>query len=107
MSRHTFTLGTCPPELIDQLANEQCPEGYAMTLRAPEEWQALAAAWNQGIDSHLEALTERSRADASTGEVLVHPDELKTLLRRLFEDGSEAGWSLRISILASLGVEEG
>jgi hypothetical protein len=109
----SFTLGTTPEALIKRLARKQCPDGYPMTLRSEREWRCLAAAWNRGIDSHLSALTERSSADETTGEVMVHPDELHVLLRRLFEaDGldSEAdldeSWSLRTSILSTLGVEE-
>lgn len=102
----TFTLGTTPAALITRLCREQCPDGYPMTLRSQAEWSAISAAWNQGIDSHLEAITTRSTADASTGKVNVHPEELHVLLRRLFEDGSEEAWSLRSDILSTLGVEE-
>lgn len=101
-----FSMGHTPPELITRLCREQCPNGYPMTLRSQSEWSVLSAAWNQGIDSHLEALTERSSADECTGRVNVHPDELHTLLRRLFEDGDDEAWSLRSSILSTLGVEE-
>lgn len=102
----TFTFGECPAELIKLATLDQCPGGYLMTLRDPDEWQALAAAWNQGIDSHLEALTERSHANASTGSVNVHPAELHTLLRRLYESGDESAWGLRSGILTTLGIEE-
>ncbi|RPJ39933.1 MAG: hypothetical protein EHM35_01025 [Planctomycetaceae bacterium] len=110
MAQRTFTLGTTPPELITALCREQCPDGYPMTIRGASEWRAIAEAWNQGIDSHLEALTERSSADAHSGEINVHPDELHVLLRRLFDDCSESNqdeaWSLRSGILSTLGVEE-
>ncbi len=91
---------------IREAAREQCPEGYPMTLRDQTEWAALAAAWNQGIDAHLEAITERSQADATTGRVLVHPDELHVLLRRLEAAGDEDSESLRTDILSTLGIED-
>ncbi len=104
--RPSFSFGLCPPELIDLAAADQCPNGYPMTIRDPDEWAAIAAAWNQGIDSHLEALTERSHANANSGSVSVHPLELKTLLRRLYESEGEAAWGLRSGILSTLGIEE-
>ena len=33
-------------------------------------------------------------------------DDLLVILRRLFDDGSEAAWSLRSGILSTLGIEE-
>ena len=102
--RACFSAGLCPSELIKLAALDQCPEGYPMTIRDPAEWTALAAAWNQGIDSHLEALTERSHAN--NGSVCVHPEELHTLLRRLYESESEDAWQLRSCILTTLGIEE-
>ena len=101
-----FSMGHAPTALITRLCREQCPNGYPMTLRSQSEWAVLSNAWNQGIDSHLEALTERSSADECTGEVNVHPDELHVLLRRLYEDGSDEAWSLRSDILSTLGITE-
>jgi len=106
VTRGTFSFGMCPDALIRKACREDGPDGYPMTIRSKAEWRVIAKAWNQGIDSHLEALTERSRADASTGEINVHPDELHVLLRRLYEDGSEDAWSLRSAILENLGIEE-
>jgi len=101
-----FTYGTTPDDVIRAAAREQCPDGYPMLLRSPNDWTALAAAWNQGIDSHLEALTERSSADATTGKVTVHPDELHVLLRRLLHDDGEEATMLRVDILSTLDIEE-
>lgn len=77
-----------------------------MIIKCRSEWKALSDAWNQGIDAYLEAMTERSSADNTTGRVLVHPEELCTLLRRLYEDGTDDAWGLRSSILETLGIEE-
>ena len=105
MSR-CYTFGECPDEVIRTACAAQCPDGYPMTIRSKTEWRAIAEAWNQGIDSHLEALTTRSTADATTGEINVHPDELHVLLRRLYESGSDEAWSLRSDILQTLEIEE-
>jgi hypothetical protein len=106
MAKRTYSYGATPAEVIRRECAEQCPEGYRMTLRSKVEWYVLAQAWNEGIDSYLEALTERSSADADTGKVCVHPAELQTLCRRLFEQGSDEAWSLRSCILETLGIEE-
>jgi len=101
-----FSMGGAPAALITKLCREQCPDGYPMVLKSQGEWRVLSDAWNQGIDAHLEALTERSSADSSSGAVNVHPDELHVLLRRLFESGDDAAWSLRSDILSTLGITE-
>lgn len=112
-----FSYGMTPDSVIRDAAREQCPDGYPMTIRSGDEWTAIAAAWNQGIDSHLEALTTRSSANSDGGKVNVHPDELHVLLRRLLEaserepydpDASESppAASLRLGILSTLDIEE-
>lgn len=104
--RPCFSYGATPDALIKLAAQSQCPDGFPMTIRSKDEWKVLAKAWNQGIDAHLEALTTRSSADSNTGQVNVHPEELHTLLRRLFDDGSDEAWELRGSIVYCLGIEE-
>ena len=103
--RQSFTFGTTPKEVIMEKVNKQTPNGYPMTIRSQNEWTAIANAVNQGIDSHLEGFT-RSKFDGKTGECLVHPEEMFTFLRRLFENGDEESWGLRSSILETLGIEE-
>lgn len=103
--RRSYNYGECPDEVITQACKEQCPDGFPMTIRSKDEWRALAEAWNQGIDSHLEGMA-RSTADNTTGNVVVHPDELCTLLRRLNNSDNEESSDLRSSILQSLGIEE-
>jgi hypothetical protein len=77
-----------------------------MIIRNRAEWAAIAQAVNMGIDSHLEALTERSTFDVGTGKCMVHPEELHVLLRRLGEIGTEDSESLRDAILETLDIEE-
>jgi hypothetical protein len=102
----TYTYGTAPPAVITAACNDQCKSGYPMTINNQYEWATIAAAVNKGIDSHLEAITERSTFNPSTGECLVHPDELHVLLRRLNEGGTDEGMELRTAILSTLGIEE-
>lgn len=91
----------------------QCPNGYSMTIKSPAEWQFIASAVNMGIDAHLEAVSSRSSFDAATGKCVVHPDELHTLLRRLYElaqntdqDDIVSGSDLAESILVSLDLDD-
>lgn len=103
--KQSYNYGECPDEAITEACMQQCPDGFPMTIRSKDEWRALAEAWNQGIDSHLEGMA-RSTADNTTGQVLVHPAELCTLLRRLNNSDNEVSSDLRSGILQSLGIEE-
>lgn len=98
-----YSLGATPEDVIQQaLAGER----YPMTL-AGEDIQPVVNAVNQGIDSHLQALTDSTFT--WTGRKLacdVAPADMLVLLRRLYEDGSEAAWSLRSAILSTIGIEE-
>lgn len=78
---------------------------YPMTLRSQSDWSAVATAVNAGIDAHLEAVTERSTFDASTGECSVHPEELPVLIRRLM-DGDEDAQQLGEAIVSTLEEDE-
>ena len=104
------TAGTTPEQVIKNAVTTQCPGGYPMKIVDPDEWTVVAECVNQGIDSHLEALTLRSIFD--NGQCLVHPEELHVLLRRLWEwydneeKDSEIAFDLRSSILVTLDIEE-
>jgi hypothetical protein len=100
----TYSFGMCPDEVIKQAAIAQCPNGYPMKIVDQTEWKAIADAVNMGIDSHLEAITERSTFN--NGFANVHPEELHVLLRRLYEAENEDGWDLRGAILSTLDIEE-
>lgn len=102
----SYSFGMCPSEVITAAVKAQCPDGYPMVIKDQETWTAIVEAWNQGIDSHLEAISERSIADSSTGRVNIHCDELHTFLRRLYENGSDDAWLLRSDILSTLEIEE-
>jgi len=102
----TYSIGTCPSKVIKSACLLQCPDGYTMTIRNKDEWKIIAHAVNQGIDSHLEALTARSSFNSTTGECIVHPEEIHVLLRRFHDSGEDAAWSLRSDILSTLDIEE-
>tara|TARA_R110002126_G_scaffold70402_1_gene177181 strand:+ start:88 stop:417 length:330 start_codon:yes stop_codon:yes gene_type:complete len=89
-----------------EVANALGEEQYPMTLNG-KDYATVATAWNQGIDSHLEALTNRSTVEWAGNKVSfsVHPDELPTLLRRLFE-GEEQGEMFAGDIIYTLKIRE-
>lgn len=99
-----FSYGCTPKDVITKACREQCPNGYPMKM-CRGEWPLLVSAVNQGIDSHLEGFT-RSTFNSSTGECIVHPDELHILLRRFDEWDIEDMQNLRVDILGTLGIEE-
>jgi len=85
------------------IAEAQGDEHYVMSL-VGDDARAFVAAYNQGIDSHLEAITVRSEWMGARLRVWVHPAELPTLVRRLFE-GDDNAHSLASGILSTLGME--
>ena len=101
----TFSLGSTPEELIKERVMSQAPNGYPMHIKSQDEWDVIVQAVNQGIDSHLEGFTH-SKFDSTTGKVMIHPEEMTTLLRRLYEDGDDEAWSLRTDILSTFNIEE-
>jgi len=101
----SFSFGSTPEDVVKERVNLEAPSGYSMKIKNQDEWKIIAKAVNQGIDSHLGGFT-RSKFDSKTGNCLIHPEEMFTFLRRLYEDGSENAWSLRSGILSTLGIEE-
>jgi hypothetical protein len=102
----TFSFGATPEDVIKKRVNIETPEGYSMQIKNQDEWKIISDVVNQGIDSHLEGFT-RSKFDNKTGKCLIHPEEMTTFLRRLYEfDGSDIAINLRSGILATLGIEE-
>lgn len=101
----TYSFGCCPDEVIRKACNHNCPHGYELhTYYNQAEWAIIADCVNEGIDSHLEAITARSKFN--NGMCIIHPDELHVLLRRLYENGDSAAWCLRSDILQTLEIEE-
>jgi len=77
------------------------------------DYPLVATAWNQGIDSHLEAITMRSSLDITNKDspfgpranFSIHSEELPVLVRRLFGSGDEYSVALATDILSTLDME--
>lgn len=113
MARKRFTHGTTPKDaILAQLKAELGDGWYRMTLSRSDE-PVVTKAVNQGIDAHLEAITELRQSRDGHGRLKLEfgHESLCVLLRRLQEeddkgDGNEAAASLRSTILESLKIEE-
>ena len=107
----TYNFGTTPKEVILQALKEQLGDKpYEMTLSRSDE-PVIVKCVNQGIDSHLEGITElaQSREQNPCGSRLhleFGHNSLLVLLRRLLEEGSDEAHDLRSCILETLRIEE-
>jgi hypothetical protein len=95
-------------------------ELFTMNLTDSDEIQAIIAAVNQGIDSHLEACYCPDRGDRYDGgtrkvgklvlcrtlECVISSESLPVLLRRLSDLDDEAGPRLASDILTALGFND-
>ena len=116
MTDLTFTYGETPQDTIRAQCAAQCPDGYRMAVHSGEDLDALAAATQPVIDSHLEAVifTEGPSDSAGRRVFTFTAEGLAVLCRRLSEapwgdpDASEdpAAHGLRSCILETLGIEE-
>ena len=83
-------------------------ETYHATL-AKQDALIMQRIVNQGIDSHLEAVTDSKFYYVSHPTRLVceiAPADLAVIVRRMYEDDSDEALDLRSSILYSLDIEE-
>lgn len=98
-------------EAIKDAAINQCPDGFNLSTANPAEYNAIALAWNQGIDSYLEAITNRSTVKFNTNQLgtrthfSIHPEEVHVLVRRLLELETEGAEDLAHDICTSLNIE--
>lgn len=97
-------------EIAIKAAASRLDKSYPISLRAGNDFEAIKAAVNQGIDSHLEAISiinQREECDVLGkrwfGEFA--PATLHVLVRRLMEAGNEAADSLASSICETLNIE--
>jgi len=106
MARQSFTAGTTPNEVITNAMNG---EPFPMELIGKDA-EVMSRGVNQGIDSHMEGLTESS-FDGNQKRLFctIAPNEMVILLRRLWElaenDGNDAALDLQSSILDILETE--
>jgi hypothetical protein len=94
-----LTYGTLPDDLsID--------EPYAMSLNAPDE-ALVASIINQGIDSHLEAVSvdDRGIRDHHHDIDIRDTASLRCFLRRLVERGDDEALDFASYILSTLNYE--
>lgn len=71
-----------------------------------QDLQAVAAAVNQGIDSHLEAVQfTESQGAHGRRKFTFEPASVAVLVRRLMESGEENAESLASGICETLGIE--
>jgi hypothetical protein len=79
---------------------------YPIECHQGADWYATAAAINQGIDSHLEAI-QYTRTIGSYGRerVVFNPESVPVLVRRLMESDDDNAQSLASSICETLGIE--
>ena len=100
---------------------EACDDTPYLMLLPEDEAKVVIRLWNLGIDAHLEAITrsEWSEEDTRTQSgklidkklrLLMHPEDLAVLVRRLEEYVTEQEYdtasTLRGDILMSLGLAE-
>lgn len=108
MTTHgTFSFGMTPETTIQAALAAECGEcDYSMEL-VEEDADALRKVVNEGIDGYLTAVV-RSRFHWQGHRLMCGVDhaDLLIILRRLYDDGCEAAWSLRSGILSTLGIEE-
>lgn len=119
-------VGPTPWEDIKAAFEERCPDGmFGMRLQDRHETFVATMAWNQGIDSRLEAITKPPNKgrwlnkDRTAIALSLDITGLLVFVRRLYEywDGTfvasyineperEVAGNLRSAILQSLGIEE-
>lgn len=103
----TYSFNSTPNDVIREALGH---ESYDMTL-VGEDAQVVRDAVNQGIDAHLEAITDSNFDWDARGRLVcdVAQGDMLVLLRRLGEmavNGNEVAMSLRSSILTTLDIEE-
>lgn len=101
MSAYSFL--TTPPEAVLAATNGR---PFSAWLN-PQDAELLRQVVNQGIDAHLQAVTE-SAFSWEQGKLacVIAPPDLVVILRRLGELDSQPAQELRSSILEALGIEE-
>jgi len=71
-----------------------------------EDFESFEHAINQGIDSHLEAVVyTQSVGTCGRCRIVIEPQTVHVLVRRLLESGEDNDASLASSICETLGIE--
>ena len=101
------TLSFLWTEHLREVINQASRDPYPIECHERTEMcDAIKAAVNQGIDSHLEAVffTEFP-GDYGKRGFLFDPRSMAVLVRRLMESGSDEAQSLASGICETLGIE--
>ena len=83
---------------------------YHMELVHPDDLLIVDVV-NQGIDSHLQAITDSSFIRSESGRLIcdISPNDLRVIIRRLLEsddDDIESAENLVLDIAGTIGIEE-
>lgn len=102
MSRKTFS--AMWSDKLGEAIKLASTEPYPMEL-VGDDRKAIIDAINQGIDAHLEAVMfSQFQAGHKLG-LLIEPQTLHVLVRRLMESGDEGAELLASSICSTIGIE--
>ncbi len=86
--------------------NRRSVEPYPCEFHKGSEFNAIMAAINQGIDSHLEAIFfKQEQGDYGRVRLIFEAASMAVLVRRLMESGDEAAELLASGICETLNIE--
>ena len=106
MKNGSFTYGTTPEAVIRKALSECGHDPYPMEL-CGKEGELVRELVNQGIDSHLQAVTGKFTVNGNRLHCKVDHDGMVCLLRRLNEsEDFDTASSIRGGILTTLEIEE-
>jgi hypothetical protein len=93
-------------EKLGEAIKERSTDPYPIEMHPGNDYKALAEAINQGIDSHLEAVAcKQSPGSHGRSRIVIEPQTLHVLVRRLMESGNEDAESLASGICEPLDIE--
>lgn len=106
-SKPPIRFSACWSDKLGEAIKLASTEPYNMEL-VGEDRKAVTEAINQGIDAHLEAIMfSQPHTDtlAHKLNLVIEPQTLHVLIRRLMESGNEEAESLASSICQTIGIE--
>ena len=89
-------------ERVREEALRQYPKGYKIDTSISQEFNAIALAWNQDVKGFSRS---GCKCRDSRRKFIIHPKELSTLVRWLFESGGEDASNIAANICGNLGIE--
>jgi len=102
----TLTLSAYWSDELGKIINSRSLKAYPMEFHNGKDWQAIVAAINQGIDSHLQAVEfTQGNGEHGRNKVTLAPQSVSVLVRRLFEAGTDESETLARDICGTLDIE--